>query len=232
MDPNDISLFELETSWKNALQDELKKPYIASLAAFVERERAQGGAVYPPKELVFNAFQKTPFNDVKVVIMGQDPYHGPGQAHGLSFSVPKGVPPPPSLKNIYKEITSDIGVQMPSHGCLIPWSMQGVLLLNATLTVRQNEPMSHHGKGWERFTDAVIAKLCEREDPVIFVLWGKSAQEKCRNNASLNASRHFVLTAPHPSPFSAHQGFFGSRHFSKINEHLKKLEKSEIIWEL
>lgn len=225
------SLFELGPSWNKILKDHLKLPYLASLAAFVEQERAQASPVYPPRELVFNALKQTPYDDVKVVIVGQDPYHGPGQAHGLSFSVPKGVPLPPSLQNIFKEIIGDLGGTIPPHGCLTDWAAQGVLLLNATLTVRQGEPMSHHGKGWETFTDAVIAKLWEREDPLVFVLWGKSAQEKCRNTlVSKGKSHHLVLTAPHPSPFSAHQGFFGCHHFSKINEFLLKNGKNPIKW--
>lgn len=227
----DMCLFELGASWQNALENELKKPYIASLAAFVEKERASGVPIYPPKELTFNAFKLTPYNKVKVLIMGQDPYHGPGQAHGLSFSVPNGIPMPPSLQNIYKELVADVGVTPPSNGCLLPWAEQGVMLLNATLTVRHSDAMSHHGKGWEQFTDAVVAKLNDREDPVIFVLWGKSAQEKCRI-VNQSHKRHYVLTSSHPSPFSAHQGFLGSRHFSKINELLITLGKDPIKWQV
>lgn len=226
--------FELEPSWEKVLSSRLHDPYIAILAAFVEKERALGSTVYPPRELVFNAFSKTPYDNVKVVIMGQDPYHGPGQAHGLSFSVPQGIALPPSLQNIFKELATDVGTQMPSHGCLSSWSEQGILLLNATLTVRQGEPMSHHGRGWEQFTDAVIATLCERKEPVIFVLWGKSAQEKGRNIPTWTPDgvKHVVLTAPHPSPFSAHSGFFGCKHFSKINEILVKQGKAPINWQI
>lgn len=225
--------FELGPSWQNALQQELAKPYLTGLTAFVERERLGNIPVYPPKELIFNTFKQTPYDNVKVVIMGQDPYHGPGQAHGLSFSVPQGIQLPPSLQNIFKELNADLGVAMPNHGCLLTWANQGVMLLNATLTVRQSEPMSHHGKGWEAFTDAAIAALCERTDPVIFVLWGKSAQDKCRRIQGLAAgTHHFVLTAPHPSPLSAHQGFFGCRHFSKINELLEKQGKTPIEWKI
>lgn len=227
-----VRLFELESSWDQILADELQQPYIATLAAFVEKERAGNIPVYPQKELVFQAFRQTPYNEVKVVIMGQDPYHGVGQAHGLCFSVPKGIQPPPSLQNIFKEQTTDVGITMPPHGCLVSWAQQGVLLLNATLTVRQGEPMSHHGKGWERFTDAVITKLSERPDPLIFVLWGKSAQEKCKQLSKGQNSRHIILTSPHPSPLSAHQGFFGSRHFSQINQHLKAMGKPVINWQL
>lgn len=225
--------FEMEPSWKVALASELSKPYVLQLAAFIERERAGTVPIYPPKELVFNAFWSTPFDQVKVVIVGQDPYHGPGQAHGLCFSVTEGIPLPPSLKNIYKELQDDLGVTPANHGCLIKWARQGVLLLNATLTVRQKEPMSHHGQGWETFTDAAIAALAGRSDPVIFVLWGKSAQDKCQHLPLWGQHReHPILTAPHPSPFSAHTGFFGCRHFSKINESLVKMGKTPITWSL
>jgi len=208
--------FEIETSWREALKDELQKPYLFELALFLERERASEKRVFPPKQLVFNAFNKTPFDRVRVVLVGQDPYHGAGQAHGLSFSVPEGVPLPPSLKNIFKEI----GGEMPPHGCLSSWAEQGVLLLNSALTVREGTPNSHKDRGWERFTDAVIQKLAERKKPLIFVLWGNSAKEKCER--VLNQYPHHVcLTAAHPSPFSAHKGFLGCGHFSKINEQLK-----------
>lgn len=224
--------FVLEDSWQHQLTNELEKPYVVELAAFVESEYRRGLVpVYPPKELIFNAFYQTPFDKVNVVIIGQDPYHGVGQAHGLSFSVPKGIKPPPSLQNIFKELESDIHMERPNHGCLLSWAEQGVLLLNATLTVRQSEPMSHHGRGWEQFTDAVVHKLAEREDPVIFVLWGKSAQEKCRFlNEKILSTKHIILTAAHPSPYSANQGFFGCHHFSKINEYLHKQGKAPISW--
>lgn len=229
-----IMPFILEPSWQAVMLDELEKPYVANLAAFVEKEyHDHPNAVFPPKDLIFNAFYQTPFDDVKVVIVGQDPYHGVGQAHGLSFSVPKGVNPPPSLQNIFKELKADVQIPMPKHGCLISWAQQGVLLLNATLTVRKGEPLSHHGKGWELFTDAVLKKLQERKDPVIFVLWGKSAQDKCRFlKDPLSHSDHFVLTAAHPSPYSANNGFFESHHFSKINELLKQQGKTPIQWAL
>jgi uracil-DNA glycosylase len=218
-----------QLSWHDILTHELSQPYLSDLANFIQNDRESGIQIYPPKDLVFNAFKQTPYDNVKVVIMGQDPYHGPGQAHGLCFSVPHGIPLPPSLLNIYKELNADLGIPIRNHGCLECWAKQGVLLLNATLTVRQGQAGSHQGKGWERFTDAVIAKLVERKDPVIFVLWGKYAQEKCRF-AQMNSSHHF-LTAPHPSPFSAHQGFFGCRHFSKINQLLEHQGKSPIDWE-
>ena len=233
-----MSAFEIEPSWRNVLEKELSEPYIAQLEAFVERERVErervgGAAIYPPKELVFNSLWQTPFNQVKVLIMGQDPYHGPGQAHGLSFSVPEGVAIPPSLQNIYKELNSDVGMPIPKHGCLFQWARQGVLLLNATLTVRQGAPMSHAGRGWERFTDAIIANLSQRQDPVIFALWGKFAQDKCKRIPDLGkGSQHVVLTAPHPSPLSAYHGFIGCRHFSTINSHLEKMGKTPIDWKL
>ena len=224
--------FTLEPSWQDKLKDELQEPYMTELAAFIEKEySAFPSATFPPKNLIFNAFYQTPFDKVKVLVMGQDPYHGPGQAHGLSFSVPKGVKPPPSLQNIFKEIETDLQIPKPSHGCLLSWAKQGVLLLNATLSVSQGTPLSHHGRGWERFTDSAVKKLAERLDPVIFVLWGKSAQDKCRFlQEGSGASRHFILKAPHPSPYSANNGFFGCRHFSKINELLKKQGKELIDW--
>ena len=226
--------FTLEPGWQDKLKDELYKPYMTELSSFIEKEYAAApNGIFPPKNLIFNAFYQTPFDKVKIVIVGQDPYHGPGQAHGLSFSVPKGVKLPPSLQNIFKELESDLQVPKPSHGCLLSWAKQGVLLLNATLTVSQGEPLSHHGRGWERFTDAAVKKLAERSDPVIFVLWGKSAQDKCRflQQAGVK-SRHFILTAAHPSPFSANNGFFGCRHFSQINDFLKKQGKDPIDWTL
>jgi len=223
-------MFELGSSWQKVLKDELQKPYIQTLEAFVERERFIHGNVYPPRELVFNAFRKTPYEAVKVVIVGQDPYHGPDQAHGLSFSVPEGIKNPPSLQNIFKELIEDVKIPVPKSGCLLHWAEQGVLMLNATLTVRQGEPMSHHGKGWEIFTDAVISQLVKKTEPLIFILWGKNAQEKCRH--IISQSLHHILMAPHPSPFSAHQGFFGCHHFSKVNEILIKNNKNPIDWSI
>lgn len=226
-----MSSFEMEPSWRQALQEELEKPYLTQLEGFIARERNLGPGIFPPKELIFNAFWQTPYSSVKVLIMGQDPYHGIGQAHGLSFSVPKGVATPPSLQNIYKELSADVGLATPSHGCLLHWAKQGVMLLNATLTVKQGQPMSHHGQGWERFTDAVIEKLFQRKEPVIFVLWGKSAQDKCRRISGLSkGALHPILMAPHPSPLSAHQGFLGCKHFSKINALLLKDGKTPIDW--
>lgn len=224
--------FFLEPSWHAVLKDELTLPYMAELAAFLAIERAGNIPIYPKAELVFNALKMTPYEKVKVVIVGQDPYHRPGQAEGLSFSVPRGVPLPPTLKNIFKELKSDQGIELPEHGCLSAWAEQGVLLLNSTLTVRQGEPMSHHGHGWERFTDAVIKALRDRQDLVIFVLWGKLAQAKWRHLNNDKLLRHPLLIAAHPSPLSARQGFFGCSHFSKINEFLIKQGKTPIDWRL
>jgi uracil-DNA glycosylase len=221
---------QLEVSWKEALQQEWAKTYLKELVSFLSSERSKSLPVYPPKSEVFSAFNYTPFHSVKVVIMGQDPYHGPKQAHGLSFSVSENVPQPPSLKNIFKELQDDLGILPPRQGSLVSWAKQGVLMLNAILTVQENNPRSHYGKGWEIFTDAVIRKLAERDDPVIFVLWGKTAQEKCRTILEKTKFPHHVLVASHPSPYSAYSGFFGCKHFSKINELLKKQGKEPINW--
>lgn len=233
MNEVDFLPFVLEPSWHTVLLEELKKPYMVQLAAFVKEERLKKNPVYPPEELVFNALAHTPFDKVKVVIIGQDPYHGPNQAHGLSFSVPKGIAPPPSLQNIFKEINQDLGLPIPTHGNLLKWADQGVLLLNATLTVRQSEPLSHHKRGWEQFTDAIIHALAARKEAVIFVLWGKNAQEKVKNVPELQRNKqHTILTAAHPSPFSAYSGFFGCRHFSKINQLLTNRGEPPIDWRL
>ncbi len=223
---------QLEESWQKALQNEWSKPYMQDLALFLSGERAGSVPVYPSKKDVFNAFNYVSYDKVKVVIMGQDPYHGPNQAHGLSFSVVGDVAQPPSLKNIFKELQEDLGIAPPTHGSLVGWANQGVLMLNAILTVRAHSPKSHNGKGWEQFTDAVIEQLVLREDPVIFVLWGKTAQDKCRHIIEKTTNRHYVLMAPHPSPYSVHSGFFGCRHFSKINELLTKQGKEPINWAL
>ncbi len=222
----------LEPSWHERLHAEMEQPYFRELITFLEQERADGKVIYPKEPLIFNAFSHTPFNQVKVVIMGQDPYHGEGQAQGLSFSVLPGIPLPPSLRNIFQELEDDLGILKAQEGCLMAWARQGVLLLNATLTVRRKEPKSHHGKGWERFTDAVIRVLVERKEPVIFVLWGKSAQEKCTSVLQGHENHHVVLRAPHPSPYSAHTGFLGCRHFSKINETLMRWGQTPIDWKL
>jgi len=220
----------MEASWLGRLQEEFKEPYMRKLEDFLASEILDGATVYPPFELIFNAFCQTRCEEVKVVIIGQDPYHGPGQAHGLSFSVPKGVPQPPSLQNIFKEIKADLGIQPPSHGCLLEWAQQGVLLLNATLTVREGEAKSHFGRGWEQFTDRVVQLLCERKEPLVFLLWGKSAADKFQHIATKGASHHLVLTSVHPSPLSAHGGFFGCRHFSQTNEFLKQHGTQPIDW--
>lgn len=222
---------QLEPSWHAALSDELSQPYMTQLFQFLEEEYAKN-VVFPPKDLIFNAFNQTPYSQVKVVIMGQDPYHQKGQAHGLSFSVPMGIKQPPSLRNIFLELNKDLGITPPNHGCLISWARQGVLLLNATLTVREGEPKSHYGRGWERFTDLVIAKLVQHPHPLVFLLWGKSAQEKCEHVLqNLGETRHLLLTAAHPSPYSA-TGFFGCRHFSKANQFLVEKGLAPIDWAL
>lgn len=224
-------LSSLPFSWLEILKNEFTKPYFIQLSAFIEQEIGNDQVVYPPRELIFNALIKTPYEKVKVVILGQDPYHGSGQAHGLCFSVPNGTPLPPSLKNIFKELHSDLGVPKAENGDLTRWTEQGILLLNSILTVTQGKPLSHAKQGWEYFTDTIIQSLLLKRDPVIFVLWGKSAQEKCRFLEDLpEKNRHFFLTAPHPSPFSAYQGFFGCRHFSKINNLLISQGEKPIRW--
>lgn len=221
----------MESTWLEKLGPEFEKPYMKTLELFLGREIRSGAPVYPPFDQIFNAFCLTPFDAVEVVIVGQDPYHGPGQAHGLSFSVPMGVQQPPSLQNIFKELKSDLGIAPPSHGCLIEWAKQGVLLLNATLTVRAGEPRSHYGQGWETFTDRAIQLLCERKDPLVFILWGKSALDKFRHiQKEAGGSPHLVLTSAHPSPLSAYAGFFGSRPFSKTNDFLTAHGKKPIDW--
>ena len=221
---------KIESSWKAVLKDEFGKPYFQQIVTFLKTEKAAGKTIYPPGPLIFNAFNQTPFGKLKVVILGQDPYHGQGQAHGLSFSVQNGVKPPPSLINIFKEIHTDIGVAMPQqYGNLSRWAEQGVLLLNAALTVRANEPFSHAKFGWAEFTDAVISRISDEKSGVVFLLWGKFAQDK---QALIDETKHFVLKAAHPSPFSADKGFFGSKHFSKTNELLTKQGLSPIDWKL
>lgn len=221
----------MDLSWKERLKDEFEKPYMQTLKQFLQKELETKTIVYPPMKQVFNAFHLTPFDTVKVVIVGQDPYHGEGQAEGLSFSVPKGIPMPPSLQNIFKELHSEFGTPKPSHGSLVSWAEQGVLLLNATLTVRANQPKSHYGQGWELFTDKIIQLLADKTDPIVFLLWGRSAIEKFEHFKN-KPLPHLILTAPHPSPLSAYSGFFGCAHFSKTNAFLKKHGKSEINWAL
>jgi len=224
--------FEIPPSWSRVLGDELAESYLTSLRAFLEREKWAGRTIYPSEEKIFEALRCTPFEAVRVVIVGQDPYHGRGQAHGLCFSVLPGVSTPPSLVNIYKELEQDLHVTMPNHGCLTSWAKQGVLLLNATLTVEEGKPLSHHKRGWELFTDAVIEAVAEKKEGVVFMLWGKNAQEKCQKVSDRLNNSHLVLTASHPSPFSAHSGFFGCRHFSKANDYLQKQGISPIQWQL
>lgn len=219
---------KIEASWKEVLGDEFNQPYFHQLKDFLVSEREKH-TIYPPGSLIFNAFEKTPFDKVKVVLLGQDPYHGPGQAHGLCFSVPAGIPQPPSLVNIFKEIASDLRIPVPTHGNLEKWAEQGVLLLNATLTVRANQAGSHQNKGWEQFTDKVIKILSEKKTGLIFLLWGRYAQAK---EAIIDTSRHHILKAPHPSPLSAYAGFFGCKHFSKTNELLREQLLTEIDWRI
>ncbi len=219
---------KIEESWKAVLADEFNQPYFHSLREFLVEERKHH-IVYPPGGLIFNAFDKTPFHKVKVVILGQDPYHGPGQAHGLCFSVPVGVPQPPSLVNIFKEIHDDLKIPVPKHGNLEKWAEQGVLLLNATLTVRANQAGSHQKKGWEQFTDKVIQILSAQRTGLVFILWGRYAQAK---EALIDTQKHYILKGPHPSPLSAYAGFFGCRHFSKTNELLRNQLLDEIDWKL
>lgn len=220
---------KIEPSWKSVMKEEFSKDYFFKIKDFLLEEKKQNHVVYPPGNLIFNAFNLTPFDKVEVVILGQDPYHGRGQAHGLCFSVPYGITPPPSLVNIFKEIHSDIGASIPNHGNLEEWAKQGVLLLNALLTVRANEPASHRGIGWEIFTDAVIRKISEKKTGIVFLLWGKFAQEK---ESLIDTANHHVLKAAHPSPYSASSGFFGCKHFSKTNALLISQNKPPINWQL
>ncbi len=219
---------QIEESWKKALNEEFQKPYFPLIKQFIVQQKEKGKKVYPPGPLVFNAFNLTPLDKLKVVIIGQDPYHGAGQAHGLCFSVPYGVKPPPSLVNIFKEIKNDLGIDPPNHGNLEKWARQGVLLLNASLTVNEGEANSHAQSGWHTFTDAVIKKISDEKTGVVFLLWGKFAQDKA---ALIDTSKHFVLKSAHPSPFSVDR-FFGCKHFSKTNEILVKEGKEPIDWSL
>jgi uracil-DNA glycosylase len=220
---------KIDPSWKEVLKDEFSKPYFQQVVLHIKTEKSQGKVIYPPGQYIFNAFNTTPVEKVKVVILGQDPYHGPGQAHGLCFSVQNGVPPPPSLINIFKELHDDIGVDIPNHGNLMHWARQGVFLLNASLTVRAGEPMSHAKIGWATFTDRVIRKISDNKDHVVFMLWGKFAQEK---KVLIDESKHLILKAAHPSPLSAHAGFLGSRHFSKANQWLISKGIDPVDWQL
>lgn len=220
---------KLEESWKAALAEEFASPYMGALRQFLVAEKAARKQIFPAGSLWFNALDLTPLDKVRVVILGQDPYHGDGQAHGLCFSVPKGVRPPPSLVNIFKEMESDLGVPPAGHGCLESWAAQGVLLLNSVLTVERAQAASHQGKGWERFTDAIIRKVNDQARPVIFILWGSYAQKKA---AFVDTSRHLVLKSVHPSPLSAYNGFFGSKPFSQANAFLERHGQPPINWRL
>lgn len=224
-----------DARWRQELAAEFEQPYMKELSDFVCAERRQGVEIYPPRHQVFNAFNQTPFDQVKVLIMGQDPYHGPGQAEGLCFSVAPGVATPPSLRNIIKELEKDVGTRPPQCGSLSRWCQQGVLLLNATLTVRRGQAKSHYGHGWERFTDAAVECVARRQDPVVFILWGRSARDKIEHilRAVEGAQRrHLVLTSAHPSPLSAHNGFFGSAPFSRANAFLQQVGKAPIDWQI
>lgn len=223
-----MELNRLPTSWRKVLADQFSQPYFTALAEFVAAERSSH-TIYPREENVFAAYELTPFERVRVLILGQDPYHGPNQAHGLCFSVDPGTPIPPSLGNVFRELERDLGIARPAHGCLREWAQQGVLLLNAVLTVRDGEPNSHKNRGWEKFTDATIQALVARPAPVIFLLWGGYAQKKRR---WIDLERHRILEAAHPSPLSVHQGFFGSRPFSRVNAILAEWGETPISWSL
>ncbi|MEK4968042.1 uracil-DNA glycosylase [Cytobacillus sp. FSL M8-0252] len=218
----------MNSDWQKRLSPEKEKPYFQKLMSFLEQEY-RNHTIYPVKGNIFNALEYTSFEETKVVILGQDPYHGANQAHGLSFSVQPGVKIPPSLRNIYKELATDIGCPIPNHGCLISWAKQGVLLLNTVLTVREGEANAHRGQGWEEFTNHIITSLNHREKPIIFVLWGKPAQAKLK---LINTEKHATILAPHPSPLSAHRGFFGSKPFSKINQKLLEWGEKPIDWKI
>lgn len=218
----------IHNEWQEILQEEFQAPYYQQLRMFLKQEYEEQ-TIYPVMQDIWQAFELTPYNDVKVLILGQDPYHGPNQAHGLSFSVQKGVKIPPSLRNIYKELEEDLGIKPANHGDLTSWAKQGIFLLNTVLTVRQGQAYSHRGKGWEMLTDAVIRALNNRKEPVIFLLWGNASIAK---KALIDTKKHIVLTSPHPSPLSAHRGFFGSKPFSKINDALIDLGEEPIDWQL
>lgn len=223
-------VLQIEESWKKVLAPQFELPYFMALIQFLEAEKIKGKAIYPLAKNIFNAYNATPFQKVKVVIIGQDPYHGAGQAHGLCFSVQYGVKIPPSLKNIYKEIQENVPqFEIPNHGNLQAWAEQGVFLLNAILTVEANQPASHQKKGWEQFTDATITALSNNRNGLVFLLWGNFAQQKA---SLIDESKHLILRAAHPSPFSAHQGFFGCQHFSKVNEYLENQNLGKIDWRL
>jgi len=229
MDTESFKKVQIHDSWQAILQGEFNQPYMSTLHNFLMGERQAGRAIYPVEEKIFSALNFTVFDQVKVVVLGQDPYHAKGQAHGLSFSVPPGVSVPPSLVNIYKELSSDLSITAPSHGCLEEWAKQGVLLLNSVLTVEEGRAASHKGQGWERFTDKIIERVNTQTEHVVFILWGAYAQKK---GASIDATKHLVLQSPHPSPLSAYRGFFGKKPFSTANEYLISVGKSPINWQL
>ena len=218
---------QFDPSWKAVLNDEMNKPSFVQIGQFLQQKKQQGTIIYPEGNTIFNAFTQTPFDQVKVVLLGQDPYHGEGQAHGLCFSVQDGMKPPPSLMNIYKELATDIGKEIPVSGNLLHWAQQGVLMLNVSLSVEANAPMSHSKIGWEQFTDAVIKKVSDDKNGIVFILWGQFAQAK---EKLIDSSRHTMLKAAHPSPLSAYKGFFGCKHFSKTNAILQAQGKKEIDW--
>lgn len=220
---------KLHESWRTRLAADFQSPWFADLKSFLQSEKASGQTIYPPGPRIFAALDATPFESVRAIILGQDPYHGPGQAHGLSFSVPHGVPPPPSLVNIHKEYQSDLGFPIPGHGSLEPWARQGVLLLNTSLTVRAGQPLSHQGKGWETFTDRIVALLAQRPEPLVFILWGSPARQKAQR---VDLSRHGVIASAHPSPLSAYRGFLGSKPFSRTNQFLAEHGQPLIDWRL
>ena len=224
---NEAKMIQLHDSWLSRLQDQFEQEYMQKLRQFLLTRKRHRAVIYPPGNQIFNALDSTPFDKVRVVVLGQDPYHGPGQAHGLCFSVQPGVKIPPSLVNIYSEIQSDLGIAPPSHGYLQSWAEQGVLLLNAVLTVERGQAGSHQGKGWEKFTDAVVQLLNEEREGLVFMLWGNYAKRK---GSVINRHKHLVLNAPHPSPLSAHQGFFGCKHFSQANEYLQQHGQEPIDW--
>jgi len=228
MNTKNLKKIQLEVSWLAELENEFQQPYMIKLKSFLLEEKSNGKKIFPSGKEMFKALDLTPLNKVKVVILGQDPYHGPGQAHGLCFSVPEGIKTPPSLDNIFKELKDDLGIPPPQSGCLIPWAEQGVLLLNSVLSVELGNAGSHAFKGWEKFTDLIISKVNER-DSVVFMLWGKYAIKK---GQLINPSKHLILKSAHPSPLSAHKGFFGNKHFSKCNDFLKERRIIPITWEI
>lgn len=225
----ELASVKLEDGWKSVLAEEFQQPYMAELKQFILSRYREGHTIYPKADRYFEALNLTPFDEVKVVILGQDPYHNPGQAHGLCFSVPPGIQPPPSLVNIYKELHDDLGYDIPHHGYLRSWAEQGVLLLNSTLTVEEGKAGSHQNHGWETFTDAVIERLNSTKTGLVFILWGAYAQKK---GSFIDADKHLVLKSPHPSPLSAYRGFFGSKPFSKTNDYLSRLDQSPVNWRL